>query len=345
MKAPPGLFGLSLLALASLGLGLHAQEQIPPASANLPVTTKVSVGAAPHLYETVPGWGVVPSPAQFGPTHGGVAVDKAENVYFCTDSARSIYVFRSDGLFLRSMAADFAGSSDILIREEHGVEYMYGVHLRNRRAFKITLSGNPVLILPPPKLPDIYGPFGEGYKPVGIAVAPDGSIFVSDGYGASLIHKYTAAGVQVKSFGGRGAENGQFKVCQGMAIDSRSGTPLLLVCDRDNRRLQHFDLEGNFVDVVGHELRRPCNVAIRGQFVAIAELEGRVTLLDGTNAEVAHLGDNPLQTQWGNVRLAPADWRAGIFCAPHGIAWDPAGNLYLQEWSLAGRLTKLTPRP
>jgi DNA-binding beta-propeller fold protein YncE len=345
MKAPPGLFGLSLIALASLGLGLHAQEQIPPASANLPVTSKVSVGAAPHLYETVPGWGAVPSPAHFGPTHGGVAVDKSGQVYVSTNSTRSIYVFRSDGVFLRSMAPQFAGSSSIAIREENGVEYLYGVHLRQTRAFKMALNGSTTLVLPTPVLPEVYGSRGEGYTPAGIAVAPDGSIFVSDSYGSCLIHKYSGAGVWLKSFGGKGGANGKFNVCQGMAVDARAGQPRLLVCDRDNRRLQRFDLEGNFVDILGPELGRPTALAISGQFLAVAELEGRVTLLDGSNAAVAHLGDNPNQDQWGNPTVPPAAWRAGMFTAPHGIAWGKDGSLYVQDWSTTGRLTKLTPRP
>jgi DNA-binding beta-propeller fold protein YncE len=212
-------------------------------------------------------------------------------------SPRGIDVFAADGRFLRSVATRFAGTSALTIRWENAAEFLYGVQLRRSRAFKMSLQGNPVLILPFPSKAGVYDEGGYNYKPTAIAVAPDGSIFVADGYGKSFIHKYDARGVYLKSFGGRGREEGKLLDPHGLTIDERSGKPLLLVCDRNNRRLQHFDLQGNFVAVIAKDLRRPSAAAIYGEFVAVAELEGRVTLLDGDNREVAYLGENSEQLE------------------------------------------------
>ena len=114
------------------------------------------------------------------------------------------------------------------------------------------------------------------------------------------------------------------------------------MCDRENRRLQHFDLDGNFVAVVTEGLRRPCAVSFGPDGrVAVAELEARVTILDGANRQVAHLGDNPERGQWANYNVAPADWKPGLFTAPHGVSFDGEGNLYVMDWNASGRVSKL----
>ncbi|MEA3207871.1 MAG: hypothetical protein QOE70_928 [Chthoniobacter sp.] len=309
-----------------------------------PAVRPVQTGAAPFLFRTVPGWGAVPSELSIGPTHGGIAVDRAGNVYVASDNKAGIFVFAREGRLLRTMAPEFAGTHALLIHNENGTEYLYGVHLRRTRAFKMTLDGTPVMILPFPRKAGVYGPRGEGYLPSAIAVALDQSIFVADGYGSNLIHKYSPQGEYLRSFGGKGREEGKFLACIGLAIDSRGKKPLLLACDRDNRRLQYFDLDGNFVRVAVENLGRPSSLSFFGQCLAIAENEGRVTLLGKDNAVAASLGENPDQKEWGDFKLPRASWREGIFVAPHSLCWDPVtGSLYVQEWSMEGRVTKLEP--
>ena len=82
--------------------------------------------------------------------------------------------------------------------------------------------------------------------------------YIADGYGQNWIHRYDKNQKYVASYGGRGKGEGQFTTCHGIAFDKRGGKNLLLVCDRENRRLQHIDLDGKFVAVVATDLRRPC---------------------------------------------------------------------------------------
>ena len=72
---------------------------------------------------------------------------------------------------------------------------------------------------------------------------------------------------------------------------------------------------------------------------------GRVVITDKAGAIVATLGDNPDKEQWAKYKLAPELWREGIFVAPHGVAFDSAGNLFVQDWNYIGRLTKLRRAP
>jgi hypothetical protein len=86
-------------------------------------------------------------------------------------------------------------------------------------------------------------------------------------------------------------------------------------------------------------------VSIKGDYAAVAELQGRVVVTDKTGKIVATLGDNPDQKQWAAFKLAPEFWQDGIFIAPHGVAFDAAGNIFVQDWNYIGRLTKLRRAP
>jgi DNA-binding beta-propeller fold protein YncE len=181
----------------------------------------------------------------------------------------------------------------------------------------------------------------EQFNPTAVAVGPDGRIFVADGYGRNWVHVFSPGLEYIKSFGGPGAEPGQFQTCHGLAVDTRGERPLLIVCDRENRRLQRFDLDGNFVDVPIAGLRRPCAIAMYGDYTAVAELEGRVTILDKDGDVIARLGDNPVESQWANNGVPSADWVPGVFTAPHAVCFDEAGNLYVMDWNATGRISKL----
>jgi hypothetical protein len=77
-----------------------------------------------------------------------------------------------------------------------------------------------------------------------ILFLPAGRLFLTDGYGKMRVMEYTAAGERVRAWGGRGEGQGQFRVPHGLAYD---GASVLFVADRDNGRLQRFDLTGRFL--------------------------------------------------------------------------------------------------
>jgi len=146
----------------------------------------------------------------------------------------------------------------------------------------------------------------------------------------------------VKAFGGPGTEEGKFKTCHGIALDQRSGKPLLFVCNRNNNRVEYWDLEGNFVKVIQKDLRMPAAVHIRGDYAVLPELQGRVTVLDKDGAIVAQVGDNPVPDQRANFGLSPDKWKDGICNSPHGASIDKDGDLIVTEWSQFGHLHKFT---
>jgi hypothetical protein len=166
------------------------------------------------------------------------------------------------------------------------------------------------------------------------------------GYGSNLIHKFSPSGEHLLSFGGKGAGDAvRTKTSHGLKVDTRFEPARLLVCDRENRRIFHTSLDGVWIGEVASNLRRPCAISIYKDMCAIAELEGRVTLLDKQGAIIAHLGDNPDKTQRAKFKVSPNSIKDSVFTAPHGLSFDVEGNLYVQDWNKYGRVSKLIRMP
>lgn len=294
--------------------------------------------AAELKYSIVPNY-FEPNPDHqpLGPCHGGTVIDKAGNIYVTTDTARGIVVFSPRGKFLRAFGPTRIHGLEL--RREKGKEYIYGARPADHEVVKITLDGGQLWALHVPMEAGIYKN-EDGFKPCAVTVAPDGSIFVADGYGSNFVLKFDKNRKLVKAFGGPGEEIGKFKTCHGIALDPRGPKPLLLVCNRNNNRVEHWDLDGNFVRVIQKDLRMPAAVHIRGDYAVFPELQGRVTVLDKAGNIVAQVGDNLNEKQRANFGLSPDQWKDGICNSPHGASMDKSGNLIVSEWSQFGHLHK-----
>ena len=173
------------------------------------------------------------------------------------------------------------------------------------------------------------GPYN---RPTNVAVAPNGDLYVSDGYGNARVHQFAPDGKLIRSWGEPGTGPGQFKISHGIAV-LRDGR--VLVCDRENDRIQVFTSDGAYIKewparrptqlVVGPDgllyvaelwwrkgLRRPNGAEVG------ADEYGRVTILDTEGSVVARVGGGPPNTP-------------GNFTAPHGIAVDSRGDVYVAE--------------
>ena len=88
-----------------------------------------------------------------------------------------------------------------------------------------------------------------------------------------------------------------------------------------------------------------CSAALRGDHLAIADLAGRVTLLDERFELVGHLGDQPDPKLRAVNGVGKELWRDGEFLSPHGIGWGADGSLYVLDWNRHGRVTRLEALP
>jgi len=341
-------------ALSPILLGMQDK-----AGAKLPV-----MGQAPYAFEAVHDWGTLPASLKWGNTHAVVEdaqgfIHIHHTVHATSERQDTMVVFDSQGKFVRSWGPEFRGVAHGLhLNVENGTEFLYlTVNAVNPRmtvvpdiqaaVVKTTLRGEIVWQIDGP--PDFagYRPGADGvvprYNPTNLAIAANGDIYVADGYGSSFVSQYNSNAEYIRTFGGRGDGVGQLAEPHGIWIDSRGPSPVLVVADRANNRLQRFTLDGQPIDMIGG-VKRPCHFHERQGMVVIPDLQGRVTLMNAANEMVAHLGDSH-QPSWHNpLRSGPReDFIPGVFVQPHGACFDHDGNIFVAEWVEVGRVTKLRP--
>jgi len=301
------------------------------------------MGGGLMTFDTVPGWGLgEDGKSVLGATHGGVVIDKAGNVY--VSASKGVVVFSPDGKVLREFVHDdHSNLHYIEIREEEGVEYIYGARNKNREGIKFRAdNGEIVLRLPFPKASG-RNPLDK-FSPTAITVAPNGDIFLADGYASNVIFRFDKTGKYLSHFGEKGNELKQFNTAHGMTLDERYNPPRLLICDRNHKpkgRLLHYSLEGEFIEVVVTGLGMPTSVSIQGDYVSVPDLHGRVVILDKDNTIMAVLGHNPNPKTRGAHGVKQEDWIEGVFSGTHGSYWDKNGDLFVQDWNVDGRIIKL----
>ena len=179
------------------------------------------------------------------------------------------------------------------------------------------------------------------YSPTNLAVAPNGDLYVADGYGSSYINRYNAQGHYLQTFGGPGQEAGQLLCPHGLLVDTRGNEPLLLVADRTNKRVQRFTLDGKHVDFL-YGTNAPChfNVSPDGD-VVVPDLFARVSIMNQNNRIIVNLGDDSASDYMRTRKLTRDQFTPGKFVCPHGACFDHLGNIYVVEWVEVGRVSKL----
>ncbi len=303
--------------------------------------TPVRVGSGDHTYEWVPGWGMPPGGGGVGSTHGCVVVDSQDRVYLNTNTEQAVIVYDADGTYLGSWGKELAGGlHGMCITTEDGEERLWLAHLGRHEVLKTTLEGEILATLRWPEASGIYES-AEQFLPTSVAVASNGDVYVADGYGKSWVHRYSGAGEYLASFGGKGAEAGKFRTPHGMVLDTRGEEPTLLIADRENHRLQNITLDGEAAGLIDGMLRRPCHAQLKDGEVVVADLAGRVTILDMKGELICHLGENPDESKWARNDVAQSDCRDGEFVSPHCATWDSKGDLYVSDWLAFGRVVKL----
>src|SRR5262245_45318722 len=225
--------------------------------------TKTPVmGVGVHTYEAFHDWGTLPASIKWGNTHGVVEdaqgyVHVHHTLHATSESADTVVVFDPAGRFVRSWGRQFKGVAHGLhIRKEGSDEFLYlTANATNPRlnpqpelqaaVVKTTLKGEVVWTIPgPPDIAQYKDPNPDGspkrYNPTNIAIAPNGDIYVGDGYGSYYVNQYDSKAQYKRTFGGRGAAPGQLNEPHGIWVDTRAERPLLVVADRRNNRLQRF---------------------------------------------------------------------------------------------------------
>jgi hypothetical protein len=256
-------------------------------------------------------------------------------------------VYDHKGKFVKSWGKQFKGGAHGLhIRKEGTNEFLYLCDTKRGLMVKTTLAGEEVFTLGYPKEAEPYskpGPDGKPlkYSPTNLAIAPNGDIYIGDGYGSSYINQYDSNGKYIRTFGGPGDEAGQLRCPHGVIIDRRGVTPNLTVADRTNKRIQRFTLDGKHIDFL-YGTNAPCYFDIyKNGDVVVPDLFARVTLMDRSNKIITNLGDDSESEYMKTRKMTRDHFTPGKFVCPHGACFDHAGNIFVVEWVEVGRVSKL----
>lgn len=304
------------------------------------------IGTGNQTYEWIDNWARIPdtpSGRENGRTHG-VVVSESGDVLVFNQANPGVLVFGADGRLKNAWGDRFGGAHGMTLVKEGGTEYLWLTDQFSAEVVKTTLDGRTVMNIQKPDHP-VYAK--ANYAPTWVAVNEErfggnGDIWVTDGYGSFYIHRYDKTGRYLGSINGEEGKTGAFSCPHGIWVDNRKPVPELYVADRSNKRIQVYDAEGVYKRAFGADfLTSPDGFITHGEFLMMPELYARLTILDGDDKLVCHLGANEEVVQvkgWPNIHdhLKP-----GKFNSPHGMAADAAGNLYCVEWITGGRITKL----
>ena len=302
------------------------------------------VGDGDYKYEVIENWAKLPPGWSFKEV-GSVGVDKNDNVYVFNRGEHPMIVFDRDGNFLRSWG------EGVFVRA-HGVyvapdDTLWLTDDGDHTVRQCTLDGKILLTMGVPGKPAPYMSGEPFHRCTHTAMAPNGDIFVSDGYGNSRIHKYAPNGKLIKSWGEPGTDPGQFNIAHNITCDADGW---VYVADRENHRIQIFNCEGVY-ETQWNNLHRPCGlftmpgkcpVCFVGELgptmsvnLAMPNLGPRVTILDHNGKKIGRIG------------ALRAGLQPGAFMAPHGMTVDSHGDLYVGEvsWNNWTQTFPGQPRP
>ncbi len=293
-------------------------------------------------YEVVDGWEQLPADFRHRDV-AGVAVDSRDRVYLITRGEPRVIVYEPDGRFVGSWG------EGLFSERTHGItlgpdDAVYCVDDADHTVRKFTPDGQLLLTLGTSNVPSDTGYDGKSLpsiahggppfnRPTNLAVAPSGDLYVSDGYGNARVHRFSPTGELLQSWGEPGTGPGEFHLPHGIGVtpDSR-----VLVADRENDRIQVFDPDGRFLDQWTH-VQRPTQVFVAPDgLLYVSELWWRPGQHSYTRGDVT-------EDCFARVSVLELDGRLvarfgggmpgtrGSFTAPHSIAVDRRGSVYVAE--------------
>ncbi len=297
--------------------------------------------ASAHEYDFQKGWPTLPEGLEtLGDSHGEIDVDSDGLFYVSVMGGKKhgMQIYTAEGKYIRNLPNARSNHHGFTIVQEDGKDVIYAACLGDpETAFlKLSTTGEILLEIPLSAIPESEG---KKFALTHADKAPDGDIYLIDGYGSDKILIFGADGKFKKSTAGKG-EPWKFKTAHKFAFDYRFDPVRILVCDRSNDRLVHLTLEGELIGDHVTGVARPCTVDFHGDNIAVAQLASGVSVFDKEGKLLKRLGENDNPAQFNTNKVEPKDWKTGITTSPHGATFDKDGNVVTTEWNQWGRLLR-----
>jgi peptidylamidoglycolate lyase len=343
---------------SSAALGVAASwntlGQYARAEEGKPVT--MGKGAATYTLDET--FGKLPD----GKTYGfgcAVVVDSKDNVYVTSRSANApVAIFDKDGklkeIWEKQLTESTGYTPEQIKATAHGLywskegdnEYLYwtenvagkGADRLGARVYKTDLQGKLLYTLGNVHEENEKSQKFDLTNPTDVSVAPNGDIYIVDGYGSQKLHHFDKNFKLIKTIGSKGKEHGQFNTNHGVWVNTLKKEPELYIADRANDRIEVFSLDLDYKRTIPGVRKPCCFYQAHGQLF-IPELDKRVTILDEADQVVAHLGDG--------VGIDPKELERNpqVFATPHAVTVASNGDLYVIEWLPYARVRRFKHTP
>jgi len=284
-------------------------------------------------YELINDWPQLPETFPFSQV-SAVGVDTSQNIFILQRTGRqwldslpdslissnTIFLLdKNTGKILNSWGSDLFIMPHGLTVDEMNNVWITDVALNE--VFKFNHNGELLLKVGVAK---IAGDDSAHFNlPTDVAIAHDGSFYVSDGYGNSRIIKFSKEGKYLFAWGEKGIGHGQFNIPHGISLDSHGN---VFVADRENNRIQEFDKEGNFLkEWKNDQAKILCSLAIdkNDKVFAVDDIYIKDSLPTGDDIIQLDSGLNLIS------RFGRSDSSVDTSALFHDIAVDKEGSIYV----------------
>jgi peptidylamidoglycolate lyase len=272
--------------------------------------------------------------------HEMVQDSKGRIILLTNETKNNIIIYDKKGKLISSWGHEFPGGHGLTLFNENGEEVLFICDNNRHQVIKTTLDGRILLTLNYPKETGEYSK-EEEYIPTETTIAPNGDIFVSDGYGKDFIIQYNYKGEYLRHWGGRGTEEKHLKNAHGICYDNRDkNNPVLIVTSREQQAFKRYTTEGKYIDTIPVPGAWVCRPVIHGDYLYAAVLQsqsrlwqqsGFITILDKNNKVVSNLaGSEPV---YAGTTADEMYQTIKVFQYPHDVCIDDEENLYVAQWN------------
>ncbi len=271
--------------------------------------------------------------------HEMVQDAKGRIILLTNHTKNNVIVYDKSGKLIEVWGTEYPGAHGLTLNNENGEDFLYISDNSRHEVIKTTLDGKVVLTLPYPADSGKYKN-ADQYIPTETAIAPNGDIYISDGYGLQYILHYNSKGELLNVFGGKGSEEKHFDNAHGICIDKRSGNPTLLITARQQNKFKRFSLNGELLDVIHLPGAYICRPVIHGENIYTATIwsgkdklpnTGFISILNKDDKLISAPGGSTPEYEDG--KLSPMYQAIKIFNHPHDVCVDKDENLYVAQWN------------
>ena len=298
------------------------------------------VGHGAYKYRVDKQWGIQnPSQYPVNDCHEMI-LDKKNRIFMTTTHPKNnILIYDRSGKILDAWGTEYPGAHGLTISSEGGEEFLYITDPESHKVCKTTLDGKKLLEFFTPKEIEEYKNASQ-FKPTETAIAPNGDIYIADGYGLDFIIQYDSKGNYIRHFGGKGKRDDQFDCCHGITLDTRKGSPpSLLITSRTANCFKRFSLDGKYLETISLPSCYICRPVLKNDMLYFAVIvtknwgtyDGMLAILNQNNQVVSMPGGS-MPTYKDGVLKAPA-YDQKTFLNPHDVCIDDDENIYVPQWN------------